>query len=71
MEQLLQVLRIKGRATAETLATALEADVGVVIEQCERDGLVENTRRRLPRHRRWARAGGAGCMPPNASKRKR
>jgi pyruvate, orthophosphate dikinase len=44
MEQLLQVLRIKGRASAETLAAALESDVGEVIEQCEQAGLVENTR---------------------------
>jgi pyruvate,orthophosphate dikinase len=40
----LRVLRIKGRATANTVATALEADVGDVIEQCEREGLVETTR---------------------------
>ena len=40
----LRVLRIKGRATADTLATALEADIGDVIEQCEREGLVESTR---------------------------
>jgi pyruvate, orthophosphate dikinase len=42
--QVLQVLRIKGRATADTLATVLDADVGDVIEQCEQAGLVENTR---------------------------
>jgi pyruvate, orthophosphate dikinase len=40
----LRLLRIKGRATAETLATALETEVGDVIEQCEREGLVETTR---------------------------
>jgi pyruvate,orthophosphate dikinase len=40
----LRVLRIKGRATADTLATALETDVGDVIEECERTGLVESTR---------------------------
>jgi pyruvate,orthophosphate dikinase len=40
----LRVLRIKGRATADTLATALETDVDDVIEECERTGLVESTR---------------------------
>jgi pyruvate,orthophosphate dikinase len=40
----LRVLRIKGRATAEVVATALGADVGDVIEQCEREELVESTR---------------------------
>ncbi len=40
----LRLLRIKGRATAETLATALETEVGDMIEQCEREGLVESTR---------------------------
>ena len=70
MEQLLQVLRIKGRATAETLATALEADVGEVIEQCERDGLVENTRAATASPTLGA-SGWSRLMPPNASKRKR
>jgi pyruvate,orthophosphate dikinase len=40
----LRVLRIKGRATADTMATALDADVDDVIEHCEREGLVESTR---------------------------
>ena len=40
----LRVLRIKGRATADTLATVLGSGVGDVIEQCEREGLVESTR---------------------------
>ena len=47
MDQLLQMLRIKGRATPETLADVLdEPDEGVAatIERCEAEGLVENTR---------------------------
>ena len=43
--QVLQVLRIKGRATADTLATVLGVDVTDVIEQCEQAGLVETTPR--------------------------
>jgi pyruvate, orthophosphate dikinase len=43
--QALRVLRIKGRATAETIATAVGADVTEAIEQCETAGLVESTRR--------------------------
>ena len=42
--QALRVLRIKGRATAETIATAVGADVTEAIEQCETAGLVESTR---------------------------
>lgn len=42
--QVLQVLRIKGRATPDTLATAMGAEVTDVIEQCERAELVENTK---------------------------
>ena len=41
---MLQVLRIKGRATADTLATVIETDVTAAIEQCEQDGLVESKR---------------------------
>ncbi len=44
MLDVLRVLRIKGRATADTVATALEADIGDVVEQCEKEGLVESTR---------------------------
>jgi pyruvate,orthophosphate dikinase len=44
LEQLLQVLRIKGRATPDVLAAAVEIDVTSAIERCERDGLVESTR---------------------------
>ena len=44
MLQMLQVLRIKGRATADTLATVLDADVTAAVEQCEEEGLVESTR---------------------------
>ncbi len=42
--QVLQVLRIKGRATPDTLATAMGVEVTDVIEQCERAELVENTK---------------------------
>ena len=45
MDQLLQMLRIKGRATPETLADVLDDDgVAATIERCEAEGLVENTR---------------------------
>ena len=46
MDQLLRVLRIKGRATTEVLAIAIDADVDVAaeIEQCQSAGLIENTR---------------------------
>jgi pyruvate,orthophosphate dikinase len=40
----LQVLCIKGRARPDVLAAAVDADVAAVIEQCEREGLVENTK---------------------------
>jgi pyruvate,orthophosphate dikinase len=42
--QMLQVLRIKGRATADTLATVIDTDVTAVIEQGEEEGLIESTR---------------------------
>jgi hypothetical protein len=44
LDQLLQALRIKGRAKAEVLEAAIEADPTPAIEQCEQDGLVENTK---------------------------
>ena len=44
MDQLLQVLCIKGRAKPDSLEAAIEADPTAAIEQCERDGLVENTK---------------------------
>ena len=45
MDQLLQMLRIKGRATPETLGVpSLDDDVAATIERCEAEGLVENTR---------------------------
>ena len=44
MDLLLQVLRIKGRATPETLAAVVDTDLTAEIEWCEREGLVENTR---------------------------
>ena len=51
MDQLLQVLCIKGRAKPEALEAAIEADPTAAIEQCEQDGLVENTKLGLPHHR--------------------
>jgi pyruvate, orthophosphate dikinase len=44
LDQLLQVLCIKGRAKPEAIEAAIEADPTASIEQCERDGLVENTK---------------------------
>ena len=44
MDQLLQVLCIKGRAKPEAIEAAIEADPTAPIEQCERDGLIENTK---------------------------
>jgi pyruvate,orthophosphate dikinase len=44
VDELLQVLCIKGRAKPDVLAAAVDADVAAVIEQCEREGLVENTK---------------------------
>ena len=44
MDRLLQVLRIKGRATPDVLAAAVEVDVAPAIERCEQDGLIEQTR---------------------------
>ena len=44
MDQLLQVLRIKGRATPEVLTAVVELDVLTEIERCEREGLIEQTR---------------------------
>jgi hypothetical protein len=44
LEQLLQVLCIKGRAKPEAIEAAIEADPTAVIEQWERDGLIENTK---------------------------
>ena len=42
--QVMQVLRIKGRASAETLSAVIAADVTTVIEQCEQSGLIEVAR---------------------------
>jgi pyruvate,orthophosphate dikinase len=44
VDELLQVLCIKGRAKPDVLEAAVDADVAAAIEQCERDGLVENTK---------------------------
>jgi pyruvate, orthophosphate dikinase len=44
LDQLLQVLCIKGRAKPEAIGAAIEADPTAWIEQCERDGLIENTK---------------------------
>ena len=45
LDQLLQAVCIKGRAKPEALeAAVIEADVGTAIEQCEQDGLIENTK---------------------------
>jgi hypothetical protein len=44
VDQLLQVLRIKGRATPDVLAAVVELDVTAAIERCEHDGLIEQTR---------------------------
>ena len=44
MDQLLQVLCIKGRAKPEAIEAAIEVDPTATIEQCERDGLIENTK---------------------------
>ena len=44
MDRLLQALRIKGRATPDVLAAAVEVDVASAIERCEQDGLIEQTR---------------------------
>ena len=43
MDQLLQVLRIKGRATPEALEAVVEADATAAIEQLRARGLVEST----------------------------
>ena len=42
--QLLQLLRIKGRATADTLAEVIGTEVTDVIDECVRSGLVEASR---------------------------
>jgi pyruvate,orthophosphate dikinase len=42
--QLLQVLRIKGRATPDTLTSAVEADVAPLIEHCSQAGLIETAK---------------------------
>jgi hypothetical protein len=42
--QLLQVLRIKGRATPDTLASAVDLDVAPLIEQCSQAGLIESAK---------------------------
>ena len=44
VDELLQVLCIKGRAKPDSLAAAVDVDVAAVIEQCEQAGLVENTK---------------------------
>ena len=44
VDELLQVLCIKGRAKPDSLAAAVDVDVAAVIEQCEEAGLVENTK---------------------------
>ena len=44
LDQLLQALCIKGRAKPEALEAALDADPKAAIEQCEQDGLLENTK---------------------------
>jgi pyruvate, orthophosphate dikinase len=44
LDRLLQALRIKGRAKPDALEAAIEADATAAIEQCEQDGLVENTK---------------------------
>jgi pyruvate, orthophosphate dikinase len=44
VDRLLQALRIKGRATPDVLAAAVEVDVASAIERCEQDGLIEQTR---------------------------
>ncbi len=44
VDELLQVLRIKGRAKPDSLTAAVGGDVTEVIEQCEQAGLVENTK---------------------------
>jgi pyruvate,orthophosphate dikinase len=44
LDRLLQVLRIKGRATPEALAAVIESDLNGAIEWCEQQGLVANTR---------------------------
>jgi pyruvate,orthophosphate dikinase len=44
LELLLQVVCIKGRARPDALEAAIESDPAGVIEQFERDGLIENTK---------------------------
>ena len=51
------MLRIKGRATAETIATVVGADVTAAIEQCETGRARREHPTRLPHHRPRAGAG--------------
>ena len=44
MDQVLQALRIKGRAKPDAVEAAIEVDPTLAIEQFEQDGLVENTK---------------------------
>ena len=44
VDELLQVLCIKGRAKPDALEAAIDIDVTAVIERCEQAGLVENTK---------------------------
>jgi hypothetical protein len=44
LDQVLQALRIKGRARPDALEAAIELDPTLAIEQFEQDGFVENTK---------------------------
>ena len=71
VDQLLRMLRIKGRATTDVLATVLEIDVAAsAIEQCEEAGLIEDTRLGY-RITDWGASASRSSMPASASRPRR